>query len=443
VTPAPEAVGARNRLVGLLPKGTLQVAAGLSILGAASYIHLAIAGHSLSTAAMADLSVVWSVVFSIGIGLYYPIEQEVTRTAAGRRVSGVGVGPLLRRGFVLAGLLSAGLAAVLAIATPVLADRLFSGHVSLVLVTVAGILGWAVASPVRGIAAGIGEFRLYGLQMGLDGGLRIALAAALGVAAAAGLRSPDLFGLILIVAPLLATLIAARPTRRVVTSGPPATGTELGHGLAPLIVSALLGQCVLNAPVVAARLLAPADVALAAALLSALILIRVPIFIFAALQASLLSGLATAAAAGDLATFGRMLRQACVVVTGLMVVGGIPAILLGPWLIGALFAAPDVLGWFDFAILAAGTLGYLLTLVLGQGALSLRRHRFQMGAWIVGTVALVVVTLVPGDVRLRVEWAYAISTWVVVAGLALALFWYRATIHAASRNPAPVADPAG
>jgi O-antigen/teichoic acid export membrane protein len=419
----------------MLPRGTLQVAVGLVVLGAASYIHLAVAGHSLTTADMADLSVVWSLVFSIGIGLYFPIEQEVTRVAAGRRVAGTGVAPLLRRGFVLSGLLTAGLVALAAASAPVLADRLFSGRWSLVLVTVAGILGWAVASPLRGIAAGVGDFRLYGMQMGLDGALRIVLAAVLGVAglAVAGLRSADLYGLILIAAPLAATLLAVRPARRVISDGPPATRAELGHGLAPLIVSALLGQLILNAPVVSARLLAPADDALAAALLAALILIRVPIFIFSALQASLLSGLATAAAAGDLTTFGRMLRHASVVVTGLMVLGGIPAVLIGPWLIRTLFAAPDLLSWFDFAILAGGTLGYLLALVLGQGALSLRRHRFQMGSWIVGTVALVAVTLIPGDVRLRVEAAYAVSMWVAVAGLAVALFWYRHQVHAADQ----------
>ncbi len=150
-----------------------------------------------------------------------------------------------------------------------------------------------------------------------------------------------------------------------------------------------------------------------------------PVFVYSAIQASLLSGLAAAAALGENDRLHRMVRHAATIVTRLMVVCGVSAVLAGPWLIGVLFRAPAVLSWVDFAILSAGTLAYLLSLILGQAAISLHRHKEQMYAWVAGAVALAVITAIPGNVRLRVEWAYAGAMWVVTGGLAVAVFLVR------------------
>jgi O-antigen/teichoic acid export membrane protein len=408
-----------SRFVGLLPQGTLRVAVGLAVLGIASYVHLAIAGHTLPVAQMADLSVLWSFVYSIGLGLFYPIEQEVTRTSATRRVAGVGARPVLRRGFLLAFVLCGAVWLVMAVTSPVLAARFFDGELSLVVVTALSIAAIAVYSPVRGVSAGMAHFDVYSRQLGWDGVLRIVLSVFL---AAAGLRSAALFGLILAVAPFLATLAVARPVRQMSQPGPPSDSRELGRGVGPLLISMLLGQFALNSAVVGARLLAPAVSSLTAALLSALILIRIPVFIYSAIQASLLSGLAAAAAVGETQKLHRMVGHAAAVVTALMLAAGIPAIVAGPWLIHALFKAPPALSWVDFAILSAGTLAYLLALILGQAAISLHRHKEQMYAWVAGAVTLAVITALPGVVRLRVELAYACATWVVVAGLVATVF---------------------
>jgi O-antigen/teichoic acid export membrane protein len=408
----------------LLPPGTLRVGVGLAVLGIASYVHLAIAGHTLPVAEMADLSVLWSFVYSVGLGLFYPIEQEVTRTSAARRVAGVGVGPLVRRGFALSAALYGAVWLIMGATSPVLASRFFGGQFGLVAVTAASIAAIAVYSPVRGVAAGVARFDIYSRQLAWDGVLRIVLSVLLAVFA---IRSAAAFGLILAVAPLVATLAVARPVRQVSLPGPASDGRELGRGVAPLLVSMLLGQFALNSAVVAARLLAPEQTALTAALLSALILIRIPVFVYSAIQASLLSGLAAAAALGENDQLHRMVRHAATIVTLLMVVCGVPAVLAGPWLIHVLFRAPAALSWVDFAILSAGTLAYLLALILGQAAISLHRHKEQMYAWVAGAVVLAVITALPGDVRLRVEWAYAASMWIVTGGLAAAVFLVRRT----------------
>ena len=64
----------------------------------------------------------------------------------------------------------------------------------------------------------------------------------------------------------------------------------------------------------------------------------------------------------------------------------------------------------------------MLAMVLGQGAMALNRHRDQLLAWIAGAVVLGVITFLPGEVKLRVEAAYALSSLTVALALTLVLF---------------------
>jgi O-antigen/teichoic acid export membrane protein len=413
-------VTAVRRLIGVLPPGTLAVGAGLGVLGVSAYAHLAVAGHTLDAADMSSVSVLWSIVFAVGPGLFFPIEQEVARIVAARRVHQQAAGPVLRRGAVLAAAILVALVAALLAGSGPVADRLFAGDRSLVWVLAGALGALALAHTTRGVLGGLGQFGWYGAQLGIDGALRIAMAGALG---AVGVASSAWFGLVLTLAPIASVLLTAGPVLR---AGKPAMGwgagrqigwAELCRGLGLLVVSALLAQVVVNIAVVNVRLLDPDDAALAAALLSALVLARVPLFVFASLQASLLPGLSAAVAADDPAGYRRLLARALAVVTALALVGAAFAVPLGPWLIRVLFDAPGVLGVADFAWLAAGTCAYLWAMVLGQGVLAHSRHRDQALAWVAGTAALVLVTLLPGDVAARVEQGYAVGSLVVVAVL--------------------------
>lgn len=399
-----------------LPPGTKMVAIGTVVLGAASYVHLAVAGHSLSTADMAGVSVLWTIVMSIGMGLFFPLEQELTRIVAARAVHGQGAAPVLRRAALLTcGFLTVVLGLLAAFARPV-ANTFFHGDLPLVAALGGAFIGLALTFMTRGVLAGLGRFNAYGAQLAVDGGLRILLALGCG---AAGLHSALAFSLILAVAPLIAFAVTLPTTIRASLPGPPISWPDLVRGFGPLIGSTLLAQMMVNAVVMSTQLLAPTEIALVAALLNALVLARVPLFVFAALQASLLSGLATLTAAGDRAGFLRMLRKACLVVSVLAGCGGIPAVLIGPWLIRILFAAPDVLTHLDFFWLSLGTLCYLLAMVLGQALIVQHRHRAQLACWLVGTAVLCGVTALPGGVATRVTVAFAAGT----AATALSMLW--------------------
>ncbi len=419
------------KLGSALPPGTKLVAAGTVVLGAASYVHLAVAGHSLSTTDMAGVSVLWTIVMSIGMGLFFPLEQELTRIIAARAVHGAGAAPVLRRAAVLTcGFLAAVLGLLVALAHP-LADRFFHGNMQLVWALGGAFAGLALTFMTRGVLAGLGRFNAYGAQLAVDGGLRIVLALACGFA---GLHSALAFSLILAVAPLIAFAVTLPTTLRASRPGPPISWPDLVRGFGPLIGSTLLAQMMVNAVVVSTQLLEPTQVALVAALLNALVLARVPLFVFAALQASLLSGLASVAAAGDHGGFLRMLRKACGVVTALSVCGGVPAVLLGPWLIRILFAAPDVLTHLDFFWLSLGTLCYLLAQVLGQALIVQHRHRVQLASWLFGTAVLCGVTVLPGDIATRVTVAFTAGTAATALAMLLAL---RRPTPRTSPSPSP------
>ncbi|MGW6862287.1 lipopolysaccharide biosynthesis protein [Streptomyces xanthophaeus] len=407
------------KLAATLPPGTLLVIGGTVVLGAASYVHLMAAGHSLDTDAMASLSVLWTVLMGVGIGLFFPVEQELTRIVAAHRVGGHGVSGVLRRVTVLTAALCALLVTGMGVAARPLADTFFDGRVDMVWALALSFVTLAASNVTRGVLAGLGHFAPFGRQLGIDGVLRIGLAVGF---ALAGVSSPLAFALILAVAPLIAVLATLRPVLQGLGPGPAESWTRLLAGLGPLIASTLLSQVVVNAAVVSTKLLAPAEAAVVAGLLNVIVLARVPLFVFGSLQASLLSGLSAAAAAGDRAGFSRLLGRTCLVVTALGVAGGLPATLLGPWLIQVLFKAEDGLGQAVFFWISAGTLFYMLAMVLGQALMVLHKHGLQLLGWAVATLVLVGVTLLPGEATTRVCLAYTLASLSAVLGMAAALW---------------------
>lgn len=407
-----------DRITTALPQGTAFVGAGTAVLGVASYVHLAAAGHTLAVDDMASFSVLWTVVFSIGLGLFFPVEQEITRVVASRVVAGDGALPVLRRGAALSFGLLAAVLLPMALFGRQLADLFFHGDVGLVVAMGGAFAALALAHVTRGVLAGLGRFQAYGLQLGLDGGLRIVMSLAL---ALAGVRSSFAFAAVLTVAPLIAVLVTLRPVFRGAHQGSAAHWRELIEHLGLLVGSTLLAQLLVNIAVISTKLIATDDNELVTALLAALVLARVPLFVFGAFQVSLLAGLSSAAAEGDTQGYRRLLLRAASVTGGLGVAGGLCAVALGPLLLPVFFGAPDVLGPVDFAWLSLGTTLYMLAMVLGQALLTSGGARQQLLAWIVGTVVLVAVTLSPLELRTRVEIAYAVGSLAVVTSMILAL----------------------
>jgi O-antigen/teichoic acid export membrane protein len=415
--PTPDRSLAR-RVTAVLPPGTLSVGAGLLVLGAGMYVHLSVAGHSLPATGMAALSVLWSIVFLLGLGVFLPVEQELIRLVAARKAVGDGVIPVVGRISVLCMAILAVMFLAFGAAAGPLARLLFGGDAVMVAALACACLAMAVTTVCRGTLAGQGRFGAYGGQLAADGGLRAVLACALGLA---GSHSAVAFAFILTAAPLLSVVPTLGPFLAGLRPGPALPWKATSGRLAMLIATMLLAQVIINVAVISVRLLSPGDPAAVGALLAALVLARVPLFVFTSLQTALLPGLAAAIAAGDPEGFRLLLGRSCRIVVVLGAAGGLPAVVLGPWLTQLLFGARPVLGHASFALLAAGTLCYMLALVLGQGALALSRHRDQLLAWLAGVAVLAVITMAPGAVTMRVVAAYAAGCGTVAAAMAIVL----------------------
>jgi len=136
------------------------------------YVHLAVAGHSLPAGGMAAVSVLWSLVFLLGLGVFLPIEQELIRLVAARTGVGEGVIPVVRRICVLSAVILAVLFVPLAAAAVPLARLLFGGDTAMVAELGTACLAMAVTTVSRGTLAGQGKFGAYGGQLAIDGGSR-------------------------------------------------------------------------------------------------------------------------------------------------------------------------------------------------------------------------------------------------------------------------------
>jgi O-antigen/teichoic acid export membrane protein len=289
----------------------------------------------------------------------------------------------------------------------------------------------AFSAVARGVLAGHGRFLAYGGNLALDGTLRIVMAAALPLVHESSALN---FSLILTAAPVLASVVSLRPAAASVTPGGRVPWPSLSRGLGMLIGSMMLSQIVVNIAVITVKVLAPARVELVSALLAAIVLARVPLFVFGSVQAALLPGLSAAYASGDVKFFRNLVRRGCLIVLALGGAGGLGAVALGPWLVRFLFGAPKVLTVVDFAWFSAGTVCYMLALVLGQGLMAQHRHRIQLLCWAAGVAVLGVITASPIGIQSRVEIAYAAGSIVASGAMAFAL-WRNDTPAAAAEAP--------
>ncbi len=204
-----------------VPEGTFAVGSGLVVAGLATYAFQILAFRNLNKLDYGALNTLWVVVFVLAPGVFLPLEQEVGRAMASRRVHGIGGAPIVRR----AGALGGGFAVVVAAAVLIVAattsavTRLFAGHVGLVVCLVVALFTFGIEYLARGAFAGTGNFGAYGVSMAAEALLRLAPCIPL---ALLGANNPVWFGLCLATPPLIATAIAAHRRKGLMVPGPPA-----------------------------------------------------------------------------------------------------------------------------------------------------------------------------------------------------------------------------
>src|ERR1700680_1429714 len=152
---------------------SLPLIAGLAALAGTSYLTLIVAGRLLGAAQFAGISVLYVLVSSLATGMFLPVEQEIARRRGPERGSGTFDPPLIRRAVVVS-MVAAIAVCLVALAAHPVSLKLLSGNVNLLAALCVGLPGYACCFASRGVFAGTGELGRYGLQLGVEGGFRLA-----------------------------------------------------------------------------------------------------------------------------------------------------------------------------------------------------------------------------------------------------------------------------
>ncbi|HYQ63528.1 hypothetical protein [Actinophytocola sp.] len=380
------------------------MAGGLAVVGAAGYGFVALAGHTLAPADAAALASLYLMVNIIGPGVFSALEQETSRSVSAEAAAGRGIGVVARHAWLLAAALLAVLLVILLAVSPILTDQAFAGQWGLFVAVLVSVVTSAAVYVVRGLLGGTQRFTGYSTTLTAEGLTRILPCI---VIAALGTPDSTTYALIFAVGSGFGALMGLFWLRRRPSAQPsveptdvavePASVRRMARSLSLLVGGTLLMLIVMNvAPIVVTARLSE-DAATAAAFASAFVLARIPLFLFAPVQAMLLPSLTRAAAAHDLAAVRARLRVIIMAVLAIGLLGVLASFTVGPWAVQVLFGAEVRLSGVVVGLLGVSTVGLMTGMVLQPGLIALGRHKSVTAGWATGTVALVALLALPGD----------------------------------------------
>jgi O-antigen/teichoic acid export membrane protein len=410
-TPAPRS--------GPLPPGALLIGIALAIQGVTTYAFVVIANHALAPKAYSAFSALWALTYVAAPGLFLPLEQEVGRAASARRVAGLGAGPVVRRALLLGAGLALGVIVLSGAAEAPLTGTFFNGEGLLLLGFLVAMASYTIYYLARGTLAGSSRFRGYAAVLIVEGVVRIAAALVL---LRAGVTNGGAYGLAIGLPCLIGIALVLPRQRGIATPGPPARWNELSFALGWLLAGSLLAQALMNvAPLAVKAFFSAGDPAAAGRVLNGLIVARVPLFFFQAIQASLMPKLSADAAAGRWDDFWVLLRRILALVAAIIAISVAGMALLGPPIVQALFHSSRALSGGDLALLALGSEGMMLAFALAYASIALRGYRAATTGWAAGAIVLVIALLVLPGALLRVELAFCIGVYAASAVMAVML----------------------
>lgn len=416
-SPGAPPVAARSRTP--LPEGTIPVGIALLIAGFATYAFFKVGVASVGgDEEFEPITSLWFTTFALAPGFFLPLEQELSRALAHRRAIGQGTRPVVRKIVLLGAGLTTLVVVVIAAASQILANSLFDGNEFMVLALVLAFSAYAPAHLARGICSGSGRFREYGIILASDGVVRIVLCVALAVI---GVTAAGVYGLAVAISPLFAVGYVYVSGGLHTNDGPPASWGEVTPNLGWLLLGSVFAASLLNAGPIAASLLADDDQAAQVTQFSyGVLLARIPLFLFQAVQAALLPRLSQLAARGELNEFRSGLKKLMYIVLVVGVVSTSGALLLGPWMIEIVYGAS--LTGRTLALLALSSACYMVALATAQAVIALKGHAFVASGWGIGVATFVLATYWGGeDVFRRVEIGLLASSIAAMTSFAIVL----------------------
>lgn len=401
-----------------IPEGTIPVGIGLFLSGIAAYIFFKVGQLALGKEGFKPIIALWFTSFALIPGFFVPVEQELGRALAHRRALNQGGAPVLRRMLVL----SSGLVAVLVVsallASQWLTNDMFEGYAIVTLALILAFIAYAPMHVARGIASGSGRFTAYGLIMGVDGVMRTGICIVLWQL---GVKSVGAYALTVALSPLAAVLVVAIRGETKTEDGPPASFSEVTPNLGWLLLGSIMGAALVNAGPLGVDLLAGAsDAAKVTSFGNGVILSRIPLFLFQAVQAALLPRLARLVAKGDLVEFKHGFFLLIKIVVGVAVLGTVGSFVLGPKVLEIMYDGGLDRRSLTLLALASGL--YMLALAVAQAVIALQGHKYVAVGWLSAMMSFLIMTAFSSnDLYLRVELGLVAGSTAAVCVFAYAL----------------------
>ena len=401
-----------------IPEGTLSIGIGLLVAGVTIYIFFKIGQQALGQEKFKPLVSLWFVMFAIAPGFFLPIEQELSRAVAHRRALNQGVGPVVKKVALLCVVTVVFLLALILLLSPMINDNLFEGNVIITVSLAIAIVTYGALYFTKGLSSGLGKFSAYGFIVGADGAIRVLACTALLLL---GVTQLSAYSLIIVITPIIGVMIVLLAGQLKTESGPPATWSEITENLVWLLGGSIFAAALVNAGPLTVDILGDSQDAIRVTQFgNAVLLTRVPLFLFQAVQAALLPRLTRLAARGNLVEFKIGFRRLVVLVIGVGVFGTIGAFLFGPFFLDLVYG-----GGIDrrtLTLLALASAIYMMALAIAQAVIALRGHRLVALGWLLSFLSYVLCAWkVSQDLFLRVEVALVVSSTVALVSFALSL----------------------
>ena len=398
-----------------LPEGAIPVGAALLVAGIATYAFFKIGELALGgEEEFAPIVSMWFAVFALAPGFFLPLEQELGRALSHRTATGDGCRPIVRRIVALGATIATIVLVAILLASPLITSRYFDGDWWMLAALATAFAAYAPAHLARGICAGKGRFHAYAYVMGSDGVVRIVACVTL---AAVGISSAAPYAFAVALAPLVAVVAVGAHGSLRTEDGPPAEWAEVTQNLGWLLLGTVFAAALLNAGPVAATLMAEdGQEELVTQFGYGVLLARIPLFLFQAVQAALLPRLSGLAARGEIDEFVAGFVRLMKLVAAVGVLGTTGAFVLGPFAIETVYDA--TLSGRTLAMLALSSGIYMAALATAQAVIALRGHWMVAVGWVLGTIAFVLTTWLSSDLLFRrIELG-------LVASSATALGWF-------------------
>lgn len=324
----------------------------------------------------------------------------------------------MRRVVVLGATIATMVLVAIVIASPLITSNYFDGDWWMVAALATAFAAYAPAHLARGICSGSGRFHAYAFVMGSDGVVRIVACIAL---AAIGITTAAPYAFAVALAPLVAVVAVGVRGSLHTEDGPPSAWAEVTQNLGWLLVGAVFAAALLNAGPVAATLMAEdGQEELVTQFGYGVLLARIPLFLFQAVQAALLPRLSRLAARGEIEEFIEGFVRLMKLVAAVGVLGTAGAFVLGPFAIETVYDA--TLSNRTLAMLALSSGIYMAALATAQAVIALRGHSMVAAGWGLGAVGFLLGTWLSSDQLFRrIEIGLVLSSATALAWFVFAL----------------------